>query len=411
MQENLGKGRIESLYEGVKERKTELVILAFILIFVLILLARHLLAGNVPPVAHMDILSGDSADARITIHVNATDADGYVKNYSLIIEGGEKGRWHYINESRVVMSGLREGDYDVILEVYDDKEAVSVYHSNFSIRKPKMNKPPYARIVRVLPEEAKYGHEVLMEGYGYDEDGWFWFSWFSNIDGYLGNGKYLNISNLSVGQHSITLRVVDNNGSYSEDYTTVVINPKKSPRAIIGYIKPNPANETEEIKFVGIGYDEDGKVSKCVWHSNIDGNISSTCNFTIQNLSVGKHEICFLVVDDDELRDEACVNLTISEIPRPVSRIISVYPNPATPKDVVHFTGEGSSMAGGITTYYWSSDLQGYLSSEAVFMKTGLRVGRHRVCLEIKDVSNTWSRPACVILEVKPDSIYAPIYR
>jgi hypothetical protein len=49
--------------------------------------------------------------------------------------------------------------------------------------------------------------------------------WFSDQDGHLGWGPYLNVSNLSVGTHQVTIRYSDDHGNSREDILTIHIDP------------------------------------------------------------------------------------------------------------------------------------------------------------------------------------------
>jgi hypothetical protein len=71
-----------------------------------------------------------------------------------------------------------------------------------------------------------YGESIFLHGYAYDlEDGTLAddaFQWYSDKDGYLGEGKLI-LANLSFGDHLIITTVVDSNGNSSTDLIHIFI--------------------------------------------------------------------------------------------------------------------------------------------------------------------------------------------
>ena len=121
-----------------------------------------------------------------------------------------------------------------------------------------------------VPESMEMNSVVSLEGHGEDLDGSivdFW--WNSSIDGYLGHNATLNITDLSLGNHSITLHVRDDGGlvSFTSPVTLVVYaDPVAIPGANLDNIEINT-----EIQFSGAGTDEDGTVVLYEWDFDGDG--------------------------------------------------------------------------------------------------------------------------------------------
>jgi len=78
---------------------------------------------------------------------------------------------------------------------------------------------------------------------------------------------------LSLGTHTITLRVQDNYGVWSEN-SSMEITVHEKPVASIDGIAPNPADAGQEVTFSGSATD-DGYFTAWEWKSSIDGVLSS----------------------------------------------------------------------------------------------------------------------------------------
>jgi hypothetical protein len=80
------------------------------------------------------------------------------------------------------------------------------------------NQPPTAYIDSISPPEVSLGETVAFEGHGTDPEGTVeTYRWRSSIDGDLSTKKSFETSSLSAGEHTIYLKVQDNNGAWSEE--------------------------------------------------------------------------------------------------------------------------------------------------------------------------------------------------
>ena len=86
------------------------------------------------------------------------------------------------------------------------------------------NSAPTAYIDSITPGTATPGQAVTFNGHGTDSDGTVVaYSWNSSIDGAIGTTAYFTTSSLSVGTHTISLRVQDNNGDWSGAITAQLV--------------------------------------------------------------------------------------------------------------------------------------------------------------------------------------------
>ena len=91
--------------------------------------------------------------------------------------------------------------------------------ANHLIKSFYVNIPPNATIINISQSIALKGQEISFRGAGTDEGKVLKYLWKSSIDGEIHNSTEANFStsNLSKGKHTITLKIQDNNGSWSKE--------------------------------------------------------------------------------------------------------------------------------------------------------------------------------------------------
>jgi parallel beta-helix repeat protein len=166
------------------------------------------------------------------------------------------------------------------------------------------NQQPIAAFMSIVPNPAVQNESVSFSGEGTDIDGYIvGYQWRSNLNGSLSNQQTFSKSDLSIGTHTIYFKVMDNEGSWSNEKTaTITINSavNQAPVAYIDEITPNPAQQGEPVIFRGHGTDSEGVITEYKWRSSKDGTIGTTSSFIRSNLSVGTHTIYFQVKDNTE---------------------------------------------------------------------------------------------------------------
>jgi len=91
-----------------------------------------------------------------------------------------------------------------------------------------LNEPPVAWINSIWPNPAKEGQEITFEGSGADPDGTVVeYEWRSSIDGVFAAGQFtvpvrITRNNLSPGTHTISFRVRDDRGEWSQPATATL---------------------------------------------------------------------------------------------------------------------------------------------------------------------------------------------
>jgi len=158
---------------------------------------------------------------------------------------------------------------------------------------------PIAYIDSISPNPAPKGQTVSFIGHGTTPDGIIEvYEWkVDNI--FISGSASFSISALSSGTHSISFRVKNDKGIWSEKvYKTLSINPNQKPIAFI--LKPSGSAEFgTPINFTGYGVDPDGEIKAYSWRS-IPSFISSTdASFIISNLPINNYTIYFKVKDNE----------------------------------------------------------------------------------------------------------------
>lgn len=181
----------------------------------------------------------------------------------------------------------------------------------------------------------------------------------------------------------------------------------QNPVAYIISISPNPANEGETISFVGEASD-DGVIIEYEWKAN-NNKISSQKSFSYSGLSAGTYTIKFRAKDDDGVwSDYDSETLTVKSSSgqtsnkKPSASIVIISPKTAEYGEEIYFAGKGTDNDGYITGYYWSSNKDGFLSSEQSFYKSDLSIGTHIISFKVKDNNNEWSDTVTSTVTVNP---------
>lgn len=168
------------------------------------------------------------------------------------------------------------------------------------------NQGPTARISHPTDGAAFIaGDPIVFEGTADDpEDGALdgrFLGWTSSRDGRFGIGRALAASDLSTGQHRITLTATDSDGATAEDEISVVVAENRSPSVTIAAPATGSVYvEGDVIRLEGSASDpEDGSLAgeSLVWRSSQVGHIGTGESVELSQPSVGYHRIVLFAVD------------------------------------------------------------------------------------------------------------------
>jgi len=369
----------------------------------------YLSGENVPPVA--SIVSIDPSVAIegtvVTFTGSGTDVDGTVDAYEWISDiqpGTIIGTSASFSRSDLVL-----GTHTVFLRVQDDQEEwspeVSAPLVIEEVAPP--NEPPVASIDSIEPNPATEGTFVTFTGSGTDTDGTIGaYEWSSNLQpGLISTSASFARSDLVLGEHTISLRVRDDDLEWSPYVTAPLVIEEGPPPANIPpvasiiSIEPNPATEGTFVTFTGSGTDTDGTIGAYEWSSNLQPGtiIGTSASFSRSDLVLGEHTISLRVQDDDlEWSPYVTAPLTIEEEgtpanERPQAFIDVIDPNPADEGDLVTFTGHGTDSDGTVIGYSWFSSIDGPMESAATITDSTLSAGTHTITFRVQDDDLEWS--------------------
>lgn len=130
----------------------------------------------------------------------------------------------------------------IIMVANDNTNPLLFYGNNPDIGREEYNKNapvneiPVAEIESISPNPAQVGSAVTFKGKGTDSDGTIAdYEWKSDISGLFGSSAETVYSGLSAGTHTISFRVKDNRGAWSNAVTaTLVVNSISTPADLIG---------------------------------------------------------------------------------------------------------------------------------------------------------------------------------
>ena len=130
------------------------------------------------------------------------------------------GEFYNGTDTDFTYSGLSIGIHTLSLNVLDDLGAWSTDATTILI----IHERPTAVIISIAPSSAPLSSLVHFTGSGTDDGTIARYVWTSSIDGEFYNGTDSEFDNasLSMGTHTIILRVQDNHGAWSEEVSTTL---------------------------------------------------------------------------------------------------------------------------------------------------------------------------------------------
>ncbi|MBN2485427.1 MAG: family 16 glycosylhydrolase [Bacteroidales bacterium] len=346
---------------------------------------------NLPPVASagtdqwIDDDDGDDIAILILDASGSSDADGYIENYSWLVNNEE------IATGISPTINLSTGKYTIMLTVTDD-DGISATDSLTVVVHDPDNLAPMANAgndTLIIDNDRDDVQLITLDAsLSSDSDGEIVsFSW--SYDGMLIASGNAAEAILPVGLHTIILTVTDNDGETGSD--TVLVKIAQLPIAKADndtLVFDTDGDNSEIVELNGSGSsDPYGQLVLYEWFENnvvIATGATATVSF-----SRGTHSIMLIVTDNDGFT--ASDSLTII-VANPDNKL----PNAHAGSDIeitdldnngsepVSLDGSGSSDPDGyIYSYRWY--LNGQLVADSDFAEVVLPVGTYHVILEVTD--------------------------
>jgi len=278
--------------------------------------ASLILLIHLRPSATIEAISPNPALETDDIHFigNGTD-DGTIEGYSW--RSSIDGEFYNGTSSDFYYSNLSNGThYWIWLKVKDN---YGVWSDEISIRLD-INGVPLSKIDSITPNPARKGENVTFVGNGVDDGHIVRYFWRSSMNGdlYNGSSSSFTTAELSEGNHTVYLKVKDNNGTWSDK---VVKNLYVNYVPTFVFEHPSQEGENADLSF-GISWtdnDPDNNAKIALYYST-DKNYSNAVQITsgiqeddnqdsyewdITFLKEGEYFICAVL--DDSFNDKVYI--------------------------------------------------------------------------------------------------------
>ncbi|MDF1533927.1 MAG: FG-GAP-like repeat-containing protein, partial [Methanosarcinaceae archaeon] len=218
------------------------------------------------------------------------------------------------------------------------------------------------------------GTSISFDGSGsYDDISISSYEWSSSINGILSTSQSFSTSTLSLGDHTITLEVTDNENAVNSSSISIYIN--NPPTVVID--SPDDGNVTvwnDDVTFNCTAMDTGGTIASYEWVSDINGTIGTLATFTTSSLMAGIHDIVLTVTDNKgtSVTDSITINVNIPPV-------VSInFPSQSSIFDhgeSITFNGTATDEDGTITAYSWVSDKDGVIGNSSMVTTSVLTSG------------------------------------
>jgi hypothetical protein len=216
---------------------------------------------NEAPVARLSvnpssILEGES----VTLDGSAsTDEDGTVDVYSFNFGDGTTSGW--ITSATTTHTYSTASTYFATLQVRDDEGKVSDNTDSATIIVEESNQAPTATIESITPDPAIVGEDITFTGSGQDADGTIEaYEWSSNLDQVLSTEATFTSNKVTIGVHTISFKVKDDDNEWSEPVTQQLEVKANSVPVLQDLTKDTKGNEDKVFEFVVTYKDSEGDV-------------------------------------------------------------------------------------------------------------------------------------------------------
>ncbi len=316
------------------------------------------------------------------------------------------------------VNNLQLGAHTITLTGVDSGGLSATVSAVLNVTVPANSAPAAAITTPGNGQNFTLGSPVTLTGTGADvEDGLLSGSslvWVSSLNGTLGTGSPLIVTNLTTGTHTLTLSATDKNGLSAQDTRTITVSAPQNQAPSAAMVTPLNNQQVavgSSIAFTGAATDpEEGILSgsRLVWSSSLNGVIGTGNSFSRNDLTLGTHTITLTATDAQGL--SGSVSRTIS-----VGQSSNTAPIPviATPQDgstansgsAVTFTGTATDTEDGVLTgdrLVWSSNRQGTLGTGTALTVNNLAVGEHTITLTAVDSGNLTGTDTMTLTVVIP---------
>jgi len=213
---------------------------------------------------------------------------------------------------------LQIGTHLISFKVRDDEQEWSLTKTQTITVIAPDNEPPLVTTMTINPQQADYGDSLYFYGDGVDTDptgSIVGYIWTSSLDGAISTQRFFNCSNLSVGTHVISFKVMDNKETWSEPMQKTVIirttatSSNQPPTALSG--GPYTGEVNSPVFFDGsASYDSDGTIQTYSWEFG-DGETSNGIQVGHTYTSTGNYTLILQVTDNNGTKSTHSTTVSI----------------------------------------------------------------------------------------------------
>ncbi len=211
-----------------------------------------------------------------------------------------------------------EGEFDVILQVTDDRGASTALAKTVRVVLP--NQPPVA-IFTVEPLEPTVNQEITFDASAAaDPDGSIVsYSWDFG-DQTTGQGKIAKHTYKAAGTYKVTLTVTDDKGASSSAFQNLAIKeqvlPPNQPPLVTFSFTPTAPKVNEPVEFDASGSTDDGEIVRYQWEFG-DGEVGEGQIVTHIYKTAGAFTVKLTLTDDRGAKNSLSRTVTVTEATTP----------------------------------------------------------------------------------------------
>jgi PKD repeat protein len=241
----------------------------------------------------------------ITFISNSVDADGTIAS-----SAWDFGDGNIATGATVTHRYTNHGMYLVSLTVTDGGGSTDSCSKPITIS----DTPPICSFT-YSPDNPRVGDYVFFDGRGsYDIDGtipsWFW----SFGDNNTGTGSFASHRYTNIGNYTVILTVIDDDGNTASCNTSIIVASMHSPICNFTYSPTNPTT-SDTITFDSTSTDPDGTIASSAWDFD-DGNTGSGDPATHRFATIGTFNIWLTVTDNTGNAVSCNTSVIVSPAPK-----------------------------------------------------------------------------------------------
>ena len=348
-----------------------------------------------------NITSGGS-----TVVLNASesfDSDGNIVSYEW--RDGES----ILSSDKIFTSNyFTVGTYTITLTVTDNKGATSSDDVIIMVEVP--NQAPTANAG--ADQTVSFGTTVTLSALNsLDNDGTIVSYTWREGNTVLSTEASFDSNGFTVGEHRVTLTVIDNSGSTVQDSVVITVTPllgNQAPIANAGADQSSTAGTAVTLS-ASNSSDSDGNIIGYAWHEGAT-LLSSNEHFSISTLSVGEHTITLTVKDNGYLTttDDVVVTITGNASNQAPTANAGADQNTTAGTEITLSASNSVDSDGNIVSYQWHEGAT-LLSSDENFSISTFSIGEHTVRLTVTDNNYETATDDVVVRVSSNSSNQAPV--